>query len=60
MIQLNLTKEEQALLADMLEYDLEELRNEISNTENWNFKAGLRKKEDLINKVLRVLASMAP
>ncbi len=47
MIQLNLTHEEQGMLIDMLEYDLKELLNEISNTENWEFKAGLKKKEEL-------------
>lgn len=55
MIQLNLTKEEQGMLIDIMEYDLKELRNEISNTENWEFKAGLKKKEELINKVMATL-----
>lgn len=55
MIKLDLNKEEQAILADTLEYDLKDLRNEISNTENWEFKVGLKKKEELIKKVLASL-----
>ena len=52
MFQIALTKEERKLLADILEYDLKEARNEISNTENWEFKEELKKKENLIKKLL--------
>jgi hypothetical protein len=52
MIRLDLTKEEIGMLIDMLEYDYKQLRNEISNTENWEFKAGLKKKEELLKKLL--------
>jgi hypothetical protein len=52
MIRLDLTKEETGMLIDMLEYDYKQLRNEISNTENWEFKAGLKKKEELLKKLL--------
>ncbi len=55
MTKLNLNKEEQALFADILEYDLKDVRNEISNTENWEFKADLKKKEELIRKILATL-----
>ena len=57
MIQLDLTKEERGMLVDTLEYDLKELRNEISNTENWEFKAGLKKKEELLKKIMAAVIS---
>lgn len=57
MIKFNLTKEEQGMLVDIFEYDLKELRNEISNTESWEFKAGLKKKEDLLKKILAAVIS---
>lgn len=55
MIQLNLTSEERTLFQDILEYDLKELRNEISNTENWEYKAGLKKKEEFLKKLLSLI-----
>ncbi len=55
MTKLKLNKQEQVLLSDILEYDLKDLRNEISNTENWEFKEGLKKKEELLKKVLATL-----
>lgn len=51
MLQLDLTKDEKAMLLDVLEYDLKELRNEISNTENWEFKKGLKPRQALLEKV---------
>lgn len=56
MLKLKLNTEERTLLQDTLEYDLKDLRNEISNTENWQFKEGLKKKEEMLKKVLAVLA----
>jgi hypothetical protein len=55
MFTLELTKEEKDLWLDMLEYDYKELRNEISNTENWVFKEGLKKREQLLKKILGAL-----
>lgn len=57
MAQITLNKEEEKLLLDILEYDLKELRNEISNTENWQFKEGLKKKEELLKKLIKTLNS---
>ena len=55
MVTLNLNRDEQTMLGDILEYELKDLRNEISNTENWEFKAGLKKREELLKKVLAIL-----
>lgn len=58
MIQLELNKQEQDILADILEYDHKQMRNEISNTENWEYKAGLKTREEVIKKVLAALRSV--
>ena len=56
MLQLDLTKEEQLMWSDMLEYDYKDIHNEISNTENWEYKADLKKRQELIRKLIDALA----
>ncbi len=55
MTKIELTAEERTMLAGILEYDLKELINEISNTENWEYKRGLKSKEEFIKKLLGLL-----
>jgi hypothetical protein len=52
MMQLYLTRQEEDLLLNILEAEFKDLRNEISNTENWQYKLGLKTKEELLRKVL--------
>lgn len=55
MFTLNLNEEERQTLKKILEGYYTELRNEISNTENWEFKAGLKKEEQVLIRVLESL-----
>ena|GEM_PF-4572436 len=60
MITLNLTQEEQAILARSLNEYLTELKMEISNTENWEFKARLKKEEEVLGRVVSALTKTRP
>jgi hypothetical protein len=55
MVHLELTTTEGVLLKGILEYDLRELHNEISNTENWKYKEGLKERDALLRKILAAL-----
>ncbi len=52
MVQLELTKIEQKIFKDVLEYDLSELHREIADTNNWELKEKLKEKEALLKKIL--------
>lgn len=55
MVYLNLTKDEVGVLVRTLEVYLRELRMEIRDTENWNFKEELKRDGDVLNHVLNQL-----
>jgi len=55
MINLNLTKEENSILAMVLESYLSDLRMEIADTDSMDFRESLKKKKDVLNKVLDTL-----
>jgi hypothetical protein len=51
-MQLNLTAEEAAMLNEILTSYLSDLRMEIADTENMEFRENLKKKEEFIKKVI--------
>jgi hypothetical protein len=51
-MQIDLNSEELNLLAELLRRDYQELREEIYKTEDYQFKAGLRAKEKLVESLL--------
>ncbi len=55
MINLDLTKEENDILAMVLESYLSDLRMEIADTDSMDFRESLKKKKDVLNKVLETL-----
>jgi len=55
MIHLNLNIEERETLIGVLEGDLSDLRYEIADTDNFDFRAGLKKKEAILTKLLDTL-----
>jgi hypothetical protein len=52
MINLKLTSHDRDILIRILDSYFSELRNEISNTENWEFKKNLKNDEALLNRIL--------
>jgi hypothetical protein len=56
MIQLNLSAEEYDLLKDLLEDCLGDLRMEIGDTDDWNYRTMLRKREAVLQKIYDTLA----
>ena len=52
MARLELTEHEKETLAAILDYYLTELRGEISDTDNWEFKDKLKKREGTIRRLL--------
>jgi hypothetical protein len=52
-MQIELSSEELALLAELLRRDYQELRAEIYKTEDYRFKTDLRSKEKLIESLLQ-------
>jgi hypothetical protein len=52
MATLNITEEERDILIRTLNEYLGELRMEIRDTESWNYKAGLKKEEEALNRIL--------
>ena len=56
MTQLDLNKEEQATLRDVLENYLSDLRQEISATDLHDFKEMLKARKEVVTKVLNALA----
>ncbi len=57
MINLDLTKEENDILAMVLESYLSDLRMEIADTDSMDFRESLKKRKDVLNKVLETLKS---
>jgi hypothetical protein len=55
MINLELTKEEKDILAMVLESYLSDLRMEIADTDRMDFRASLKKRKDVLKKVLETL-----
>ena len=55
MINLDLTKEENDILAVVLESYLSDLRMEIADTDSMDFRESLKKRKDVLNKVLETL-----
>ena len=57
MVNLDLTKEENDILATVLESYLSDLRMEIADTDSMDFRESLKKRKDVLNKVLETLKS---
>ena len=57
MLNLELTKEEKDILAMVLESYLSDLRMEIADTDSMDFRESLKKRKDVLNKVLETLKS---
>ncbi len=55
MINLDLTKEENDILATVLESYLSDLRMEIADTDSMDFRESLKKRKGVLNKVLETL-----
>ncbi len=55
MINLDLTNEEKDILAMVLESYLSDLRMEIADTDSMDFRESLKKRKDVLNKVLETL-----
>ncbi len=57
MIHLELTEEEQHLLADVLDTNIGELRLEIANTDNAEYREMLKQRERVLRRLLAELQS---
>jgi hypothetical protein len=55
MINLDLTKEEKDILAMVLESYLSDLRMEIADTDSMDFRESLKKRKDVLKKVLETV-----
>ena len=55
MTQLTLTNDEHKLIQDLLENEITELRDEISNTDNLDFKNMLKEREAMVKKLQKDL-----
>ncbi len=55
MINLDLTNEEKDILAMVLESYLSDLRMEIADTDSMDFRESLKKRKDVLKKVLETL-----
>jgi len=51
MIHLELTEEERALLVELLEENILELRGEIVKTDRWDYREMLKRREALMKKM---------
>lgn len=60
MLHLDLTTDEAEVLQAALQNYISELRQEVSHTENWQFKASLKQNEAHLRRVLDCLAVGAP
>jgi hypothetical protein len=59
MIQLKITEEERALLVELLEIDIAELRGEIADTDRQAYREMLKNREALMKKMLQEFAQVA-
>ena len=55
MTQLTLTNDVHKLIQDLLENEITELRDEISNTDNLDFKNMLKEREAMVKKLQKDL-----
>jgi hypothetical protein len=55
MVTLQLTDEEQNVLTTLLEEDIPELRYEIGNTDSYDYRQGLKNKEQVLKAILAQL-----
>ncbi|MGE5443480.1 MAG: hypothetical protein ACM3SR_02635 [Ignavibacteriales bacterium] len=55
MIQIELTSEKAEMLREIISTYLSDLRMEIADTENMNFRENLKKKEEFLNELLQRL-----
>lgn len=55
MIQIELTPEKAEMLREIISTYLSDLRMEIADTENMNFRENLKRKEEFLNELLRRL-----
>jgi hypothetical protein len=55
VMKLDLTEEERALLADILDEDFRNLKEEINKTEGYDFKNALKARERLLQAILAKL-----
>jgi hypothetical protein len=55
MIQLNLTTDETLLLRDLAETCLTDLRVEITSTDNIGYKSMLKRRKEIITKLLQAI-----
>jgi len=55
MINLDITKEENDILAMVLESYLSDLRMEIADTDSMDFRESLKKRKEVLKKVLETL-----
>jgi hypothetical protein len=55
MFQLDLTDEEKSVLAEILESNLGDIRGEIRETDNHEYKAMLKLREAVIRKIIAAL-----
>ena len=56
-MQLELSQEEREVLADALSSYVSNLRYEISDTDNYDYRSGLKAREETLNKILSALQS---
>ena len=52
MFQLTLTNEEKAVCVELIDHSLSDLRMEIADTDNSEFKRGLREKKEMLTHIL--------
>jgi len=55
MIQLDLTLEERRVLLETIQSCLSEMHSEIVHTDNWDYKAMLKKRKEILSKILSLL-----
>lgn len=59
MVQLDLTAEERALLIEVLQNRVSDFRMEIAATDSQDFREELKKRKEVVKKVLAVLTESA-
>lgn len=60
MIHLDLTLEEQRILADVLHYCLSDLHTEINHTDNWDYKQMLLHRKEVLLNIQELLGHFEP
>ena len=55
MVTLQLTNDEHSVLTVLLEEDIPELRYEIGNTDSYDYRQGLKRKEQVLKAILTKL-----